>query len=274
MIRKLGVVFSLGLVFTVVSLGIGYAEENLSALEIMKRVEQVNMTMDQRSHVKMTMTDALGNTHKIETLRLHKHYGGGNGIDSKSVFFTEFPPDQRGTGFLIWDYATKGKPDDLWLYLPSLRSVRRMTTRDQHDSFMGSDLTFADMGARRLDEDEHQLVFEGDCPGLDEPCFVVESTPKEKSSPYGKKRFYISKKEWVPRRVEFFDRKMKPLKLQMILWQKVGEVLAWTRSEIVNVQTKHKTLFEISGVKNNTGLTDDTFTERMLVRGIQQQSAQ
>lgn len=267
MIRKIRIISFFLCVFSFALSGAVSAEERLSAFEIMKRVDEINMTKDQTSHVKMTMIDALGNTHKIETLRLHKHYGGKNGIDNKSVFFTEFPPDQKGTGFLIWDYATEGKSDDLWLYLPSLRSVRRMTTRDQHDSFMGSDLTFADMGARRLDEDDHQLIFEGDCPGLKEFCFVIESTPKEKNSPYGKKRFYISKKDWVPRRVEFFDRKMKPLKLQVILWQRVEDILAWTRSEIVNVQTKHKTLFEISGVKNNTGLADDTFTERMLVRG-------
>ena len=270
MIRKIWAIFSLLFVFSFAVSSVGFAEERHSALEIMKQVDEINMTMDQTSHVKMTMTDALGNTRKIETLRLHKHYAGKNGIDNKSVFFTEFPPDQKGTGFLIWDYATEGKPDDLWLYLPSLRSVRRMTTRDQHDSFMGSDLTFADMGARRLDEDEHHLIFEGDCrPGLNEPCFVIDSIPKEKNSPYGKKRFYISKKDWVPRKIEFYDRKMKPLKLQIISWQQVEDVLAWTRSEILNVQTKHRTLFEISGVKNNTGLRDDTFTERMLERGFQ-----
>ena len=153
-----------------------YAEEKeLTALEIMEKVETANMAMDQTSLVTMILEDALGNKRKIETLRFHKHYGGKKGLDSKSVFFTEFPPDQKGIGFLIWDYAVKGQPDDLWLYLPSLRSVRRMTTRDQHDSFMGSDLTFADMGARRLDEDEHRLLHSGKCPGLKDPCYVVES---------------------------------------------------------------------------------------------------
>ena len=243
------------------------AAGKLTALEIMQRVEEADKTRDQRSIVKMTMTDALGNTRHIEMLRFHKHYGGRNGIDSKSVFFTQIPPDQKGTGFLIWDYAEEGRPDDLWLYLPSLRSIRRMTTRDQHDSFMGSDLTFADMGSRRLDEDTHHLVFEGRCRGLNEPCYVVDSIPKEKNSPYGKKRYFISKKDWVPRKVEFYDRNMKPLKLQIIQWQRVDGALAWRRSEIINVQTKHRTVFEIGGIKNNTGLEDTIFTERMLVRG-------
>ncbi len=258
------------MIFFLLGVGIGQAENKaLTAIEIMEKLETVNMTMDQTSLVTMILIDAEGNKRKIETLRLHKHYGGKNGLDNKSVFFTEFPPDQKGTGFLIWDYAVEGKPDDLWLYLPTLRSVRRMSTRDQHDSFMGSDLTFADMGARRLDEDEHKLLHAGDgkCRGLDEPCYVVESVPKEKDSPYGKKRFFISKKDWVARKVEFYDRENKPLKIQHIKWQQVGEVLAWESSEIKNVQTQHKTIFNISDVKNNTGLEDVDFSERMLVRG-------
>jgi len=258
------------MIFFLTNIGISRAEDKVpSAIEIMEKIETVNMTMDQTSLVTMILIDAQGNKRTIETLRLHKHYGGKNGLDSKSVFFTEFPPDQKGTGFLIWDYAGEGKPDDLWLYLPSLRTVRRMSTRDQHDSFMGSDLTFADMGARRLDEDEHRLLHAGTgkCRGLDEPCYVVESVPKEKDSPYGKKRFFISKKNWVARKVEFYDRKNKPLKIQYIKWQKVGEVLVWESSEITNIQTNHKTIFNISKVKNNTGLGDTDFSERMLVRG-------
>ncbi|VAX33060.1 hypothetical protein MNBD_NITROSPIRAE01-151 [hydrothermal vent metagenome] len=244
------------------------AQENkLTGAEVMERVQHANMTMDQTSIVTMILIDAQGNKRRIETLRFHKHMNGKDGLDNKSVFYTEFPPDQKGTGFLIWDYSIKGKPDDLWLYLPSLRSVRRMTTRDQNDSFMGSDLTFSDMGARRLDEDDHKLVFDGLCKGCREPSYVVDSFPKETDSPYGKKRYFISKKDWVAHKVEFYDRNMKGLKLQTILWEKIGKVLVWTRSEIQNVQSKHKTIFEITEIKNDTGLRDSIFAARVLEKG-------
>lgn len=242
-------------------------ESKLTGAQVMERVEHANMTMDQTSVVTMTLIDAQGNKRTIKTLRFHKHFGGKGGFDNKSVFYTEYPPDQKGTGFLIWDYAIKGKPDDLWLYLPSLRSVRRMTTRDQNDSFMGSDLTFSDMGARRLDEDEHKLVFEGLCKGCSDVSYIVDSFPKEADSPYGKKRYFISKKDLVARKVEFYDRNMKGLKLQTIFWEKIGDVLVWTRSEITNVQSKHQTIFEITDIKNNTGLKDSVFAARVLEKG-------
>ncbi|MFQ5598231.1 MAG: outer membrane lipoprotein-sorting protein [Nitrospiria bacterium] len=245
------------------------AEKNLTAIDILEKVEMVNMTMDQTSLVRMILIDPLGNKKKIDTVRLHKHYGGKKGLHSKSVFFTEFPPDQKGIGFLIWDYAIEGQPDDLWLYLPSLRNVRRMTTRDQHESFLGSDLTFDDMGARRIDEDDHILVSSGDehCLGLKEPCYVIESIPKEKDSPYGMKRFYISKKDWVPRKIEFFDRARQPFKLQHIQWMQVDDVLVWESSMVRNLKTNHRTVFEISEVQNNTGLSENDFSERVLIRG-------
>ncbi len=268
MTKQTAWIFPIILTLLVFSLGTGRAEnETLSGLDIMKKVDTANMTMDQTSLVTMILIDAQGNERKIETLRYHKHYGGKKDLDNKSVFFTEFPPDQKGIGFLIWDYAIEGQPDDLWLYLPALRTVRRMTTRDQHDSFMGSDLTFADMGARRLDEDDHRLVQIDPrvCPG--EPCYVVDSYPKEKDSPYGFKRFFISKKNWVALKIEFYDRKKKPLKLQTIEWQQIDDVLVWKSSNIRNVQTNHRTIFEISKVKNNTGLVDADFSERMLERG-------
>ncbi len=264
------IVWRLGLIFCLLFFysDMGFAEEKkLTALEIMKRVDEANMTMDQTSTVTMHLIDELGSRRKVETYRLHKHYGGKDGFDSKSIFFTEFPPDAKGIGFLIWDYAIEEKPDDLWLYLPALRSVRRMTTRGQHDAFMGSDLTFADMGDRRLDEDDHHIFFDGMCRQLKEPCYVIESVPKEQDSPYGKKRFFISKKDEIARKIEFYDRNMNPLKIQLIIWQRIEDILVWKRSEIINVQTRHRTIFEISGVKINAGLRDALFTDRTLVRG-------
>lgn len=268
MIKNVGWIFFLiGAVFLGLSETVLAQEGKVTALEIMEKIEHANMTMDQSSLVTMILIDNKGNERTIETVRLHKHYAGKDGLDSKSVFYTESPPDQKGTGFLIWDYAIEGKPDDLWLYLPSLRSVKRMTTRDQNDSFMGSDLTFSDMGARRLNEDTHELIFEGPCPGMTEPCYVIDSIPKEKGSPYGKKRYFISKKDWVAEKVEFYDRNMKPLKLQITKWQRVDNVLVWQQSDIHNVQSEHKTIFKISNIKNDIGLSDDSFSERRLSGG-------
>jgi len=241
------------------------AQAALTGLEIMKKVEDLPQGDDQKSTVTLTLTAANGDQKKIVTTRYWKNYRGKGGFHSKTLFFTDYPPDAKGTGFLIWDYAEEGKVDGLWLYLPSLRKVSTISSRDQNDAFMGSDLTFADMGQRRLDEDTHELIGEKPCDG--KTCYVVESRPKDSGSAYSKRVFWILKDEWRPVKIEYFDQKKEPLKVQTITWQKSGDLWVWKEATVKNLQTGHSTVFEISNLKVNNGLRDDLFTERMLRRG-------
>lgn len=237
----------------------------LTGLDIMKKVEDLSQGDDQKSTVTLILTAANGDQKKIATTRYWKNYRRKEGFHSKTLFFTDFPPDAKGTGFLIWDYAEEGKVDGLWLYLPSLRKVSTISSRDQNDAFMGSDLTFADMGQRRLDEDTHELIGEKPCD--EQKCYVVESKPKESGSSYSKRIFWILKDEWRTVKIEYFDQKKEPLKVQTITWQKSGDLWVWKETTVKNQQTGHSTIFEISNLKVNNSLRDDLFTERMLRRG-------
>src|SRR3990172_1669623 len=246
--------------------GSGGTSEKLDGLEIVKKSREMYLFKDQIATVTLQLIDKDTSERKIVTRRMWKNYGGQDGLDSKTLFWTEFPPDNRGTGFLIWDYATEGKPDDLWLYLPSLRQTRRMTTRDQDDAFMGSDLTFADMGQRRLDEDVHTLMMEGQFNNV--PCYVVQSVPKEKNSIYGRKISCISKKDWLTLKIDYYDRKGDLLKTQTIEWEEKEGFHIYRQMVVKNVQTSHNTIFTISDLRLNNGLRDDEFTERALKAGL------
>lgn len=244
----------------------GAAEGPLTGRDVMKKTRELYLAKDQVSTVTLRKIDKKGDEQKIVTKRYWKAYGGKEGFESKTLFVTEVPPDQRGVGFLIWDHAKAGQPDDLRLYLPSLKQVRRMTTREQDDAFMGSDLTFADLGQRELDEDTHTLLRTEKCPPAE--CYVVESVPKDKESLYGKKLTWVPTGDFTPVKIDYYDRKGELLKIQAIEWQHPDKVWAWKKAEVKNVQTAHRTLFEISDLKNNVGLSDDDFTERALKSGV------
>jgi outer membrane lipoprotein-sorting protein len=254
----------------------GAAEEPLTGRDVMKKSRELYLAKDQVSTVTLRKIDKKGDEQRIVTKRYWKAYGGKEGFESKTLFVTEVPPDQRGVGFLIGDYAKAGQPDDLRLYLPSLKQVRRMTTREQDDAFMGSDLTFADLGQRELDEDTHTLLRTEKCPPADGKqqssvtleCYVVESVPRDKESLYGKKLTWVPTGDFTPVKIDYYDRKGELLKTQAIEWQHPDKVWAWRKAEVKNVQTAHRTLFEISDLKNNVGLSDDDFTERALKTGV------
>lgn len=257
---------ALALVVAAAGWGIA-ADGGLSGLEVMQKTRELYTAKDQVSTVTLRKIDKRGDEQKIVTRRYWKAYGGKDGFATKTLFATKFPPDQLGVGFLIWDHSKAGQPDDLRLYLPSLKQIRRMTTREQDDAFMGSDITFADLGQRELTEDEHTVARAEKCGAPPVDCYVVQSVPKDQGSLYGKKLTWVPATDFTPVRIDYYDRKGDLLKTQVIEWQHPNDVWAWKRSEVKNVQTEHKTLFEISDLKNNVGLTDDEFSERAVKSG-------
>src|SRR4030067_1853263 len=104
----------------------------LSGLDIMKKVDELPQGDDQKSTVTLRLISAQGQERKIVPSRYWKNYRGKEGFYSKTLFFTDFPPDVKSTGFLIWDYAQEGKPDGSWLSLPSLRRGRKESIRAQN----------------------------------------------------------------------------------------------------------------------------------------------
>ncbi len=49
------------------------------------------------------------------------------------------PFDLKGVGFTYYRYTDASKQDDSWLYLPSLRRVRRLSTAQRSDALFGQD---------------------------------------------------------------------------------------------------------------------------------------
>jgi len=241
-----------------------------SGADVMKKSKDLLYRIqDQKNKVTLKLIEKDGAQREIVVWRYWKNYNNQDGFGSKTVLFTESPADSRGVAFLIWDYSAEGKPEDLWLYLPALRNTRRISARDQNDAFLGSDLTFGDMGQRRLDEDDHKTLGEETFRGV--PSFIVESIPKDKDTIYGKKLTWVSEVDYTIQKIDYYDQNGRLLKRQTIDWQTLkdrgNDVYVWKKTEIVNVQNGHKTIFEVSDLTLNVGLTDADFTERVLKTG-------
>jgi len=237
---------------------------DLTGEDVVRKSQSLYQGKDQRSTVTLELINADGSSRKIITKRLWMDAGGRDGYTAKTIFFTTFPPDSKGVGFLIWDTADPKKKDELWLYLPSLRQVRRVNQRDQNEAFMGSDLTFADMGQRLIQEDTHTLVGEETIDG--KGYYVVESVPVTESI-YGKKKLWISKDDFTTLKIEYYDTKLDLLKTQDIKWLRDGKLRVYEQLDVHNVQTNHRTVYAISERETDVGLKDGDFSERTLKLG-------
>jgi len=226
---------------------------------------------DQRSTLTIILRDKDGNEKKNIYHRYWKDYKKADGVVDKMVLYTEFPPDAEGAAFMRWAYVdTSDKNADQWIYLPVLKKIRRVSIRDPGDSFLGSDLTYADISGRSIDADKHKLTKVIKKEGQE--IFSVESVPVDKRKALYSKTvsWFIKGKDWdgcIKRQVDFYDRKAEPLKREVIKWQQVENAWVWSEVLVKNVQTNHSSLFKVSDVQINVGLTDDIFTERALSQG-------
>lgn len=226
---------------------------------------------DQRSLLTIILRDKDGNEKKSVYRRIWKDYKGADGVADKMVLFTEYPPDAEGAAFMRWAYTTTSDRNaDQWIYLPVLKKIRRVSIRDPADSFLGSDLTYADISSRDIDADIHRLIrilHRGD-----EQLYAVESLPVDKANGiYGKTvSWFVKGNGWddcVKRQVDFYDKKGQPLKQQTIKWQQIKNAWVWSEVIVKNFQTNHSSLFQVTDVRINLGLQDELFSERSLSVG-------
>ena len=240
-------------------------EPTVNSLEVMQRAEDLLYRFqDLSAEVTLKTTQADGREHIHRSRWFWKNFERRDGIDSKAIFYTTFPPAVRGETFLIWDYSKPGKPDDLWLYQPDQRQTRRLTTRDRHESFHGTDLTFEDLGQRQLDLEHHRVLREETCERV--PCYVIESVPMEADSPYSRRLSWVAKDRWTVFKIEFFDRQASLLKTQTVLWKKQDDLWLWTGTRVVNHQTGSRTILDVTDLVFNSGLIDQRFELRALSR--------
>lgn len=243
-----------------------------SAEEIVKHCDYKYPGDDQRSVLTIILKDSKSDERTNRYLRLWKDAKGKNDIVDKMLLFTTYPPDAKGIAFMRWAFVRgKSANADQWIYLPSSAKTRKVSVRDPGDSFLGSDLTYADISGRYLDEDTHKLIKSEKNPAGEER-FIVESTPKESEPLYSKRVQTFQRKngDWdncVKIYVDYFDKRGERLKNQSLTWQKVGPAWVWDKVAVQNVQTMHASMFRVTDVEINVGLKDDVFEERMMQKG-------
>lgn len=228
---------------------------------------------DQRSRFKVLLRDAKGNIKQSEYLRIWKDFKGQEGVADKMILFTTFPPEAKGSAFMRVTYVSAVKKNvDQWIYLPVLKKIRRVSIRNQSDSFLNSNLTYADVDSRALAYDVHEYKGVRNVKGKE--FHVVESIPREDNPQYSKRVFWFAKgdaEDWsecVNVRIDYYALDKKLLKEQFIKWQRIENAWVWDRVLVRNVRTKTVSRFEVSGVKINTGLKSALFSERTLFQGM------
>ena len=212
----------------------------------------------------MTMT--LRNRHGKESIRKIRLKGlevEGDGDKSLSIF--DNPRDIRGTAFLT--YSHKIGDDDQWLYLPALKRVKRISSRNKSGSFMGSEFAYEDIASQEVEKYTYKWIRNE---VYDEKeCFVIERYPVDKkNSGYTRQIAWIDKAEYRELMVEFYDRKNALLKTLTSEDFRKYKNKFWRPDVLymVNHQTGKSTSLEFANYTFGIGLMDRDFTKNSLRR--------
>ncbi|MDQ6954470.1 MAG: outer membrane lipoprotein-sorting protein [Mariprofundaceae bacterium] len=236
-------------------------------LEIMQAVDAREDGDDLKQNMTQTLVDRNGNQRQRHMVAFRKDFGD----DSKLItFFTE-PANIRDTALLTFDYDDPKADDDQWLYLPALKKVRRISSSDRGDYFMGTDFTFEDMKQTPELEDYHwTLLGSEQLDGHD--CWRVEGRPASEAIMrelgYSKMIQYIRKDNDFSIRSDYWDQAGRELKhLHVVKIKQVQGIWSAVKVEMRNVQSEHQTILELAAQQYNTGLKDRLFSQRTLKRG-------
>ncbi|MEY4021328.1 MAG: hypothetical protein RI960_340 [Pseudomonadota bacterium] len=238
----------------------------LTAIEIMDKNFVVGKYADSTSDTTMTLTNKAGQQ------RVRKTFGttklDTNGLDNKRMTRFLEPTDVKGTVSLLVEHSDKD--DDIWIYLPSVKKVRRLISSNKKDSFVGTDFSYGDVIGHKVKEWNHTIVKEEDVDG--KPCYVIESTPKDATvktnTGYSKRIGWIQKDNFVTVKAVAYDEAGELLKeAKYSHWKEVDTVKhKWQAGilEAKNLQTGHSTVITIDQFKVNNGVKDDFFTTRYM----------
>jgi outer membrane lipoprotein-sorting protein len=186
-----------------------------------------------------------------------------DGDKSLSIFDT--PRDVKGTAFL--NFTHKVGDDDQWLFLPALKRVKRISSRNKSGSFMGSEFAYEDISSQEVEKYTYKWIRDEVYDGNE--CFVIELYPVDKkNSGYTRQIVWMDKTEYRQSKVEYYDRKNSLLKTLTVKGYKKYLDKYWRAYEMnmVNHQTGKSTSLVMSNYKFQTGLTEKNFNKNSLKR--------
>ncbi len=231
----------------------------MSNQELALKIEhQMHGFKDATAQMEMVLINSEGarRTRTLEIKILEKE--GGN--KSLMVFLT--PRDVRGTKFLSYEH--NDKDDDQWLYIPALKRVKRIVSRNKSGSFMASEFSYEDISAfnaakYRYQGDVQAVSLEG------KKVLKFLRTPKLKSSAYSKIVSYVEPKRFLIVKSDYYDKKGRLFKVATFSdYKKRSGIWRVGRIEMKNVQKSKATILIWHNEQLKAGLSDRDFHKRVL----------
>ena len=236
----------------------GLSAQN-EGLEVAKAAEQADLGFNSSSvNLEMILKNKNGQaSNRSLTIRTLELTEDGD----KSLITFNSPKDVKGTSTLTFTH--KAGADDQWLYLPSIKRVKRISSSNKSGPFVGSEFAYEDLSSQEVEKYYHTFIEEKD--GL----LIVEQDPVDPKSGYTRRLVsYNKNKGYRIEKIEFYDRKNALLKTLTYGEYKLYKNRFWRALTLVmvNHQNNKETILKFDDYNFDIGLNDEDFTQNALKR--------
>lgn len=228
----------------------------LSGKELAILIDDRQSPEDMKSTMSMVLTNKNG---KIRSSEIRSYSTDGS---KKQILWFLAPADDKGVAYLKIEH--QDKKDDMKLWLPNFKKIRRISSRKKSESFMGSDMSYEDMTSRDLNEYSYSII--GSEMINNNDCYILESIPRGIKSEYSKHISWVTKDTYLTLKEESFDQNGALLKSKLIAYQKIKAYDIMKELHVKNVQRNHQTVLKFNDLEVDTGIKDNIFHEKNLKR--------
>ncbi|MFC1645945.1 outer membrane lipoprotein-sorting protein [Candidatus Omnitrophota bacterium] len=291
-------IFLTAMLFSVVIFGQGIAhageleygklysvEEGMSADDIMRIVYHNKYSLFAQDYnlpkTSILYVSSDGFTRTKEAIRQRIVKNGEAGMSYKDIVVVTYPTQAKGLAVLTWTYEDIDRDQDVWLWIPSLKKIRKVSASESDDAFMGSDFTVDEVSTRQFDDEAYTLVgtkefsgytFEhtGEVLFKGADCFVIEAVPSKPHWYYSKRVIWVDKSTGGNILDEYYDKNGKLFKTLFREWTiyKPGtkDYPRQQRLECKDLRTGHRTVILNENEEYDVGLEENLFTAKRLER--------
>lgn len=232
---------------------------------VARQIQDRDTGRDSRAEMRMRLFDRQGRVRErvLTMTRLRGEKGRG---DRALIRFT-YPNDIRNTSFLVWEHPDAD--DERFLYLPALGRVRRIAGQEKDESFVGSDLSYEDIGGRDIADYTYAFTAADASwlapDGTRHPAWLLESKAKDASAEFPRSVSFVLKDRFLVTAADVFNRRNERVKhFEVRKMERVEGI--WTVLDLVMTNERDNTRTELTttAIDYNVGLTADDFSRRQL----------
>ncbi len=243
------------------ALGEDAPPDGWTARQILDRAHENWIRLDTLAHIRLRVVSRSGRVMEQRIEAARQTVRG----QLRTLVRLTYPPDLRGTTLLI--LGNVARADDVFLYLPTQRRVLRVPAPRRGDRFLGTDLSFEDVGGS-LDLGDYRLER---LPTEESPSggvYVVRAEPSD-ARKRDARRYRISTRTFVVLGVDY-ERHGRVVQRLEVDPDSVREIAAdtWVPTRVVmrNLVTGTRTELEVERVEVEPALAADLFSVSRLER--------